>query len=538
MRVYQDWQKKVVHNGLLFSLLVVQINQLIFAAETSAEWRYSVRSGDNLIHFGQRYLINPDDWRVLQNLNHIKNPAHMPLGSILRVPLNLVKQNPASAEVTLASGQANIVNADNSLQSVAVGQQLTAGKELVTGENSKLNIKFADGSVISMGPNSHLKLDTLSIYNGGGMVDTTLRLQQGRAEVQANPQHVQGNQMHIITPSAVAAVRGTTFRVSADGEIMRQETLEGKVALIAAAQEVPVDKGFGSLSEAGNAPLPPVLLLPAPATEALAAKLEAIPVKFTMATQEGAVAWLGRVSSDAKFNTLAAQKVSQGTDLSFADLPDGEYYLSVRAQDKQGIEGYDALHKFVLKARPFAPQATAPAAGQTLRDANPEITWTKVEAADQYLLELAKEIDFKQIFHAEKLTANQYKVTKELEPGQYFWRVASIAGDNQGPYMAANNFAYKAKPPTPDISQLKVSLSPNNNKALVTTVNPPEGLTYSAVLDDDAGKQKHVWQGAGLGGEFSFLLEKYGKQTLRLRLIEADGVAGPEASYEFEVKPK
>ena len=529
---------KIAKCWLLFSVLILQFNQQVFAAETSVDWRYSVRPGDNLINFSKRYLINPDDWRTLQDLNKIKNPQRLRYGSILRVPLVLLKQEAASAEVALASGQANILLADKGLQPVLVGQQLSAGAELVTGENSKLNIKFADGSVMSMGPNSRLKLDTLSMYSGGGMVDTTLRLQQGRAEVTANPKHVQGNQMHIITPSAVAAVRGTQFRVSADGEIMRQETLEGKVALIAAEQEVAVDKGFGSLSEAGNAPLPPVLLLPAPATQSLQTKLEAIPVKFIMATQEGAVAWLGKVSSDAQFNTIAAQKVSQGSDLVFADMPDGEYFLSVRAQDKQGIEGYDALHKFVLNARPFAPQPAAPSAGQVLREAKPELSWTKIETADQYLLELAKDVDFKEIFYAGKTEATQYKVEKELAPGQYFWRVASIAGDDQGPYMAANNFSYKAKPPMPDISQLKLALSPNRNKAFVSTLNPPEGLSYSAILDDDAGKKKPVWQGAGLSGDFSFLLEKYGKQILRLQLVDADGVAGPEAIYEFSAAPQ
>ena len=228
-----------------YVVLLFSAGSLAAQSETVPEWRYSVRPGDNLIQFAKRYLVNPDDWPVLQRLNHIKAPTRMMSGSVLRVPLNLVKQGAAAAQVVLASGQASIVQADNRLLTVTKGQQLTAGMVLATGENSKLDIQFADGSVMSMGSNTRLTLDTLSIYSGGGMVDTTVRLQQGRTEVQANPQHVLGNKMRIITPSAVAAVRGTKFRVSADGVIMRQETLEGKVALIASEQEVAVDKGFG-----------------------------------------------------------------------------------------------------------------------------------------------------------------------------------------------------------------------------------------------------------------------------------------------------
>ena len=520
--------------------LVLVVSQQLIAAEvvvglTQPEWRYSVRPGDNLIRFGKQHLINPDDWVILQKLNQIKNPKKMQLGQIVRVPLSLVKQLPAPAEVALSSGQAGILKADKSVSPVTTGQQLTAGTELVTGENSKLNIKFADGSIVSMQPNSTLKLDTLSIYSGGGMVDTKLRLQQGKVETEANPAHLQGNQMQIITPTAVAAVRGTKFRVSTDDVSIKQETLEGKVALQAAGAEVAVDKGFGSLSEGGNAPLPPILLIPAPATSSLPVKLESVPVAFIMPAQDGAVAWLGKISTEPQFNSILTEKLSQGTNLSFSDLPDGKYYLKVRAKDKQGLEGYDATHEFNLNARPFAPKTTAPAQATTVREANPQLTWTKVEQANEYLLELARDADFKQMLDSRRVVNTAYKIEKNLEPGQYYWRLASIDGADQGPYMEASSFSYKAKPNAPDISQLSVKVE--RNKVFVNTIRPPEGLTYEAVLHNEVNKQNNVWRGTGLGSEFSFLLKEYGKQTLKLRLIDAEGVAGPDEVYEFNASP-
>ncbi len=529
---------KTVKTLLFFAFLVLQINQPLLAetASNQAEWQYSVRPGDNLIQFANRYLINPDDWRALQVLNQIKNPKRMQTGQLIRVPLALLKQVPASAEVVLASGQAGILRADNSVQALVIGQQLSAGTALITGANSKLHIKFADGSIVSMQPNSTMKLDALSMYSGGGMVDTKLRLQQGKLETEANPAHVRGNQMQIFTPSAVAAVRGTKFRVSTDDVSIHQETLEGQVALIAAGETVAVDKGFGSLSEGGNAPLPPVLLLPAPATESLASKLEALPATFNMPAQAGAVAWLGKVAADEKFNNIAAENLSQGSNLSFNDLPDGKYFLKVRAKDKLGLEGYDATHEFLLNARPFAPVATAPASAATVRDANPELTWTKIEQANEYLLELARDADFKQLLDSRRVVNNAYKIEKNLEPGQYFWRLASIDNaTDQGPYMAASNFTYKAKPSAPDISQLKVRVW--QNTVFVTTLNPPAGLSYEAILHNEKNRQKSVWSGTNLGAEFSFLLKEYGKQTLVLRQVEADGIAGPDATYEFNASP-
>jgi hypothetical protein len=529
---------KAVISTLLFVFLALQINSLQ-AEEAAPEWRYSVRPNDNLIQFAKQYLLNPDDWRTLQTLNHIKNPKRMQFGQVLRVPLALMKQLPASAEVALATGKAGILKADNSLQSVAIGQQLGAGTVLITGDNSKLNIKLADGSIVSMQPNSTLKLDTLSMYSGGGMVDTKLRLQQGKLETEANPAHVQGNSMQIITPTAVAAVRGTKFRVSTDDISIRQETLEGKVGLIAAGEEIGVAKGYGSLAEGGNAPLPPVLLLPAPSTQQLPKLLDALPVSFNLQVQDGAVAWVAKVSPDVQFNAIAATSqtdpTGQGATLSFNDLPDGHYYLKVRAKDGKGLEGYDATHEFTLHARPFAPTASAPASGAIVRDTKPELAWKPVEQAKKYQLELAQNADFKQPIENHQLAENKFKLEKDLPPGQYFWRLASIDGDNQGPYMPTASFTIKPMPPAPNVSQLTVKVF--NNAVFVHTINPPEGLRYEAILHNEKNQQKSVWQGQNLGAEFDFLLKEYGKQTLVLRHIEADGTAGPDSIFEFDASP-
>ena len=502
---------------------------------TQPEWRYSVRPGDNLIGFARQHLINPDDWRLLQKLNQIKNPYRMQMGYMLRVPLHLVKQLPAPAEVVLVSGQAGILKIDNTVEPVITGQKLTAGTALKTGENSKLNIKFADGSIVSMQPKSILKLDALSIYSGGGMVDTSLRLQQGKLETEANPAHRQGNKMQIITPTAVAAVRGTKFRVSTDDISVKQETLEGKVALQAAGMEVAVDKGFGSLSEGGNAPLPPILLLPAPATSNLPTKLETVPVVFNMPAQDGAIAWLGKLSSDAQFNNIVAEKLSDGSQLKFNDMPDGKYFLKVRARDKQGLEGYDANHEFDLNARPFPPKVVAPNQAETVREPNPELSWTKIEQANVYLIQLAKDVEFKQLIASQQVTNTTYKIEKSLEPGQYYWRLASIDGADQGPYMAPSNFTYKAKPNAPDISQLKLYV--HQNKVFVSIINPPLGLAYQVSLDNEYNNQKNVWHDTVVTSEFSFLLKEYGKQKLVLRLVDVDGTVGPDAVYEFDAPP-
>ena len=509
----------------------------LFADEAAPEWQYSVRPGDNLIQFADRYLLNPNDWRVLQKLNAIKNPEKLQIGQVIRVPLALVKQTPAPVEVILVSGQAGLVKADKSLQILEAGQLLSAGATLSTGLNSRLDLKFADGSIVTMQSNATMKLDTLSMYSGGGMVDTKLRLQQGKVEVAANPKHVPGNQMQIITPSAVAAVRGTHFRVTTDAQSIKQETLEGNVALSAAGAEVAVKKGYGSLSEGGAPPLPPILLLAAPDSEKLAIKLDSLPLTFNMPAQDGAVAWVGQVSSDAKFNRVLAENMSQGAALSFADVPDGHYYLKVRAKDQKGLEGYDATHAFDLNARPFAPNVLHPKDAEILREANPALTWTPLEQANHYVLEIAQDAAFNNIIEHKQVDSTAYKLEKSLASGQYYWRLASLTDpvdnpQNQGPFGKVNHFSYKPLPSMPDVSQLHVKV--RQNRVFVATINPPAGLSYQAILHNEKNNQLSVWSASDLGAEFDFLLKEYGKQKLLLHYVEADGTKGPDAIIEFD----
>ena len=115
--------------------------------------------------------------------------------------------------------------------------------------------RFEDHAEGALDQAAELVLDSVSVYAGGGMVDTQVRLQRGRVEVGANPRRQPGSRLQVITPSAVAAVRGTRFRGEAQPQLTREETLAGEVGLTAAGRDVVVAEGRGSLAEAGK-PIP------------------------------------------------------------------------------------------------------------------------------------------------------------------------------------------------------------------------------------------------------------------------------------------
>ena len=185
----------------------------------------AVRLATTLIGLAQRYLARPSDWYRVQRLNSIADPYRLVPGSSLRIPLAWLKQTPAPAVVVAVSGRATATPPGETARAVRVGESLYAGTQVISASDSSITLRFADGSVLILRSNAQLALDTVSVYAGGGMADTRLRLQQGRAEVGANPRRAPGSRLQIITPSAVAAGAGEGFPPRAGGRAARGGTL-------------------------------------------------------------------------------------------------------------------------------------------------------------------------------------------------------------------------------------------------------------------------------------------------------------------------
>jgi hypothetical protein len=544
MKVSAGLNKTAAHSILIalyaFSTLSVH------AAENDMIWRYAMHPGDNLIHFSRAHLINPNDWIKLQRLNHIKDPYRIPIGFILQVPLTLVKQVPASAQAVQVSGQVFLqlgAQAPNppTLVPLRLGQALGPGATLITKDNSKVTLQFADGTLTSLASNAKLVLDTMSLYSGGAMVDTKLRLQQGQAETVANPKHIKGNAMQIITPSAVAAVRGTKFRVDADDTHTLQATLAGQVSLQAADNEVIVNAGFGSQAEKGKPPMPPTMLLSAVDTTSLNSQFTHLPVVFDMPDQAAAVSWQGKVATDVTINQLTAEFTSAKPQLVFEDIPDGHYYLSVHARDAYGIAGYESVHAFTLNAQPFAPALVSPSAGERTGDARPMFKWKTVANAQAYQLDIAKDVDFKHIIEQRRIENTEYQAVQSLPPATYYWRVASIEMQadgryDQGPFDQVAQFSVRPIPSKPDLHQFWIDVA--DNRVNIHTLPPADGLSYQFNLDNDANQQKDVWVKRGVETDYQFLLKEYGKQTLYIRHADSDGVVSAATVYEFYAYPE
>jgi len=133
--------------------------------------------------------------------------------------LTVLDAGAAAAEpagiVKVASGQVAIERAGTRLDAVA-GAPIHPADTVVTGTDGRCGITFRDNSLLSLGPNSRLVIDSFrfdSTTHAGGF-DSTLK--QGKLAVVSGKLAKHGkDQMKIRTPSSILGVRGTEFVVEA-----------------------------------------------------------------------------------------------------------------------------------------------------------------------------------------------------------------------------------------------------------------------------------------------------------------------------------
>lgn len=354
----------------LFLSGLLSLTLLVTAAAHSEEWLYTVRPGDNLWTVSTDYLIRTDYWPRLQALNGVADPARLPPGMKLRIPVPWLKRLPAKARVLSAQGQVNAAIATTG-QTVPVnaGLLLQTGDTLLTGSDSTASLEFRDGSRVLLQADSELRMDVLSAYGPTRLADTRIRLQQGRVESQITSRTGAGPRYEISTPAATSAVRGTRYRIGMDpaSATARTEVLEGAVAFRGGQTTRTVNRGFGTLAETGRAPLPPSLLLPPPKLAESPPVVMRLPVQLGFFPLKGAVAYRAQIVPADPFKALLLDSVLPALESENrgaaevltlllspvgSALPAGDYVARIRGIDDRGLEGRDAQYRFRFHALP------------------------------------------------------------------------------------------------------------------------------------------------------------------------------------------
>lgn len=412
--------------------------------------RYTIQKGDTLIGIAKAQLTDPARWRDIMALNRVVNDRRLQPGASLRIPADWIRQAPAQAIVVRSDGEASV---DGRVP--RAGESLAQGARIQTGEGGSLTLRFPDGATVTVQPRTTLQLAQVRTLETSGAGRTRVRLEQGRIENSVMPQRKPGALFEVQTPAAVAGVRGTKFRVAdVEGNVLT-EVLEGVVSVAGIAGDpggIEVKSGFGvRVSAAGRADAPAPLLA-APDLSGLPPLQERPLVRFRANTVPGAVRYRAQVAPDASFQAVLQESLTETAEVRFAGLSDGQYAMRLRGIDASGIEGFDAVHSFRLKARPEPPFASAPADRGKVRGQKVQFRWTSAAEADRYALQVAADPGFRNIVvEGMDLRETVYAASHEFVPGKYLWRIASIRKDgDRGPWGDPVTFEVLPAPAAPE----------------------------------------------------------------------------------------
>lgn len=412
---------------------------LVSANAVAEDWRYTVRPNETLASICDEYVKEEGCWRKLIEHNaEISNDGKLTSGSRIKIPVEWLYNAPVAVVAEYVVGdvfvQRKRTKAINKLQA---GMYLLMGDTIITA-NGNVLLRFADDSSLLLKPQTEIVLNRLSTFNDSGMVDTDVRLSRGIGHFSVKSQKGK-SRYRISTPSAIAAVRGTRFRVSSDpntNDTMRNEVLDGAVRVSAEGEAKDVLKGYGTLAEQGQKPISPVELLPAPAIELP----ESINIPRTLQWQAvaGAKSYVVDVFEGESKERLLFSAVTEAPEYLLQAMHSGPYTLVIRGVDELGLQGLNTILHINATKSLSAPALNV---GSVTRNGTSlDVRWPKIDGAVAYRLQVSTTGDFSSLVYAERLRDNSVSL---LQPkGKYYVRAQAIyAKDERSEYSDVQQWA-------------------------------------------------------------------------------------------------
>jgi ferric-dicitrate binding protein FerR (iron transport regulator) len=145
-----------------------------------------------------------------------------------------------------------------SMRPLTSSQPVQVGDEVRTGPDAQLILEVPDGSYMVVSENSKLIVEDF----WSGNLRSLMNLMVGKVRFYVQRFGGRPNPYRVTTPTALIAVRGTTFEVTVDeAQIAEVRCLEGRVAVESVGlpnREVILEPGRKTLVRPGEYPLPPV----------------------------------------------------------------------------------------------------------------------------------------------------------------------------------------------------------------------------------------------------------------------------------------
>lgn len=434
-------------------LFILQLLCLFFLAYTPSslsyaddnngleEWHYTLRPGDTLQEISLNLLSHQYSWSDVIKHNRVNKLDMLAPGSIIKIPMHWLKQQPKPARVKSLEGMAQIKKARSSrYETLKKDMLIQVGDEIATRDGSVV-IEFADNSTIRLEPSSTLFFNKLSHFGKTGMVDTRLRLKSGSLTTDIPPL-VKGSRYEIKTPSAVAAVRGTEFRLHSSENETRLEVLEGTVEFSGEHGQMIVEAGKGASIKNGSPRIEVINLPSPPRTQLSQDTVKQLPTKIEWEKSKDADAYQIQLTQKGKNGRLVQDTTQRDNVMNIEQINNGDYELAIRSINAEGFKGGDSISKLSVEIDLVKAELVAPTEAEIIAQTTPSFAW-KYDSLDNNAdtnnnptplsrLDIAVDREFSALITDNEFTkTNTYTLEQPLIPNPYFWRIATLNNNSQ-----------------------------------------------------------------------------------------------------------
>jgi hypothetical protein len=415
------------------------------------EWHYTLRPGDTLQEISLNLLNYRYSWSDVVKHNRIDQLATLAPGSIIKIPMNWLKHQPKPAVVKALEGSAQIKKARSTrYETLKTNMLIQVGDEIAT-KNGNVVIEFADSSTIRLEANSNLYFNKLSHFGKTGMVDTRLRLKKGSLTTEIPPL-VKGSRYEIKTPSAVAAVRGTEFRLHTSENETRLEVLDGTVEFSGEHGQMMVEAGKGATIKQGSARIEVINLPSPPRTQLAQDTIRKLPAKVEWQRSKDADAYQVQLTEKDKHGRLVQDKIQQDNTMNIDQINNGNYELAIRSINADGYKGSDSVSKLSVEIDLLRAQLISPTEAEIIEQPMPTFTWSyasnqnedTAKHAPLSRLEIAIDKEFAALITDNDFSKiNTHTLKQPLIPNPYYWRIATLTNNTQISYSDIRRFHIK-----------------------------------------------------------------------------------------------
>jgi len=450
------------------------------AAELRQDWVYTARPNDNLQVIAEKYLMPDRHWDELVRYNDLDGSGQLKAGTLVNIPVTWLKHYPRPATLLVSQGRVWLRRAHTTNYIPALpNSKLNIGDELKTQEGLAL-VKFADGSTLSVAEESIVIFNTLTHFSETGMVDTRFRLLKGSIKTNVTPRKGPTAHYEVSTPSVVAAVRGTSFRMKVTTKVTITEVTQGVVEVRNNVTSKRLPKGHGAaVSESLSFEIRP--LLEAPELSAPETIIE-LPFRLSWKPLQYAVGYKVELYTDEADSLPILTDRIESANIELPRLNNGRYSLKIRGIAEDGLEGVNTQVQFIVEQTATPAKLLQPLSDANLDSPSPTFSW-KIESSFMLSsLEIAKDIQFADLYSRTPFTATDNSQSdRPLTAGEYYWRVVTLVGGDNFSYSQARPLKIRGR--LNDTQVIAVNYLEDQVKVFWRTV--PDALSYQLQLAED-----------------------------------------------------